>query len=98
MVSARFRKMVAVYAIFSDDLKNFLDFSDDKLRECYIVESCGGRCSDTNGYAIGKKLLNITVSMWKEDLKSGVLKKSELYQDTKFPRWWLDSVLKDMRL
>jgi hypothetical protein len=32
--------------------------------------------------------------MWKEDIESGLLFKKELYEDEKFPHWWLDSIFK----
>ena len=30
---------------------------------------------------------------WKEDIKTGILFKHELYGDEQFPDWWLDKVL-----
>jgi hypothetical protein len=33
--------------------------------------------------------------MWKEDIEKGILFKKELYEDPKFPHWWLDSIFKD---
>jgi hypothetical protein len=37
----------------------------------------------------------VTVSMWKEDLQTGMLFRSELYTDPAFPHWWLDRVLRE---
>ena len=46
-----------------------------------------------NGYYWGKKHMDVTLEMWKTDLKTGLLFKHELYEDEKFPKWWLDKVL-----
>lgn len=85
--------MVPLYLIFSKDFENILDFSDDMLYELYHSESYGGRCSDNNGYAHGKKWLSVTIAAWREDIEKGYLFPLELYLDPKFPHWWLDSVL-----
>mgnify|MGYP001576579349 CR=1 FL=1 len=59
------------------------------------MESCiFNTDSNINGFAVGKQILNITVSMWKEDMKNGLLFKKELYDDGTFPVWWLNKVLK----
>ncbi len=86
--------MSEIYRIFSRDYEHFCDFSDDSLIELFNSESYGTRVSPTNGFFVGKKMLNVTVKMWTEDLKSGILFKKELYEDGTFPHWWLDSVLK----
>lgn len=86
--------MAELYKVFASDWKHLYDFSDEALIELYNVESYGGKVSDTNGYALGKKWLNVHVSMWREDIESGILFKSELYSDNKFPHWWLDSIFK----
>ena len=88
--------MSEIYRIFSKDFESFCDFSDDSLIELYNSESYGTPVSLTNGFYVGKKMLNITVKMWTEDLKSGILFKKELYEDGTFPHWWLDSVLKNI--
>lgn len=86
--------MCEVYEIFSNDWRDCLDFSDEMKVELFNTESYGGRCSQKNGYYHGKKWLNVTVSMWKEDIAAGMLRVYELYEDDKFPTWWLDSVFK----
>lgn len=40
--------------------------------------------------------MSITVTMWKEDIQSGLLSKYELYDEGRFPHWWLDNVLKQI--
>lgn len=80
--------------MFASDWKDCLDFSDEALVELYNYESYGGQISPKNGFAVGKKWLNLNVSMWKEDIAQGYLFKHELYEDPKFPHWWLDGVFK----
>jgi hypothetical protein len=70
------------------------DFSDQALIELFNHESYGTPLSPNNGYALGKKWLNVHVAMWKEDIRDGFLFKKELYDDPKFPHWWLDSIFK----
>jgi len=86
--------MSELYKHFSRDWNN-LDYSEESLIELYEQESFGkGTCKPNNGYDVGKKWLNVNVSMWKEDLERGYLFKWELYEDPKLPDWWLDKVLR----
>lgn len=85
--------MSEIYRIFAEDWKHVLDFSDDALLELYNYESYGGSVNSKNGFAVGKKYLNLHVTDWKEEIKQGLLFKHELYQDEKFPTWWLDNIL-----
>jgi hypothetical protein len=34
--------------------------------------------------------------MWREDIRAGLLAKFELYNDERFPHWWLDGVLDNL--
>lgn len=88
--------MSEVYKIFAEDYKAFCDFSDESLIELFNSESYGTDVKPNNGFYVGKKWLNVTVKMWKEDIESGLLFKYELYSDLKYPHWWLDSVLKNV--
>ncbi len=87
--------MSEVYKYFSRDHKKYLDYSDESMLELYYSESYGDKCSELNGFYHGKKLLNISVAMWKEDIYNGLLRKYELYDDPDLPDWWLDKVLKN---
>lgn len=87
--------MCEVYKIFSKDWEHLYDFSDQSKIDLFNHESYGLPIKNNNGYALGKKWLNVQVSMWKEDIESGLFYKFELYQDPKFPHWWLDSIFKD---
>lgn len=72
-----------------------LDFSDTALIEMYNSESYGTPVNrNTNGFYIGKQWLNVQVAMWKEDRLNGHLILSDLYLDSKFPHWFLDSIFK----
>lgn len=54
---------------------------------------------EKNGYLLGKKWMDVTISMWREDMPRGMgAFKWELYQDPFFGeyKWWLDKVLKGM--
>lgn len=72
-----------------------LSFDDQALISLYNTESYGLPISPNNGFAVGKKYLNLQVNAWKEMLREGTLAKFELYEDENYPHWWLDSVLKD---
>jgi hypothetical protein len=74
-----------------------MDFSDQSLLELYNHESYGTDLTDPgrNGFSVGKRYLNLQVTMWKEDIYKGMLFKSELYEDENYPHWWLDSIFKD---
>lgn len=60
----------------------------------YLSESYGDVSVDeSNGYFVGKKYMDVTLKMWREDLKIGILFKNELYDDPDIPDWFLDKVL-----
>ncbi len=80
--------------MFANDWEHVLDFSDDALVELYNHESHGLPISQKNGFMHGKKWLNLNVTMWKEDIGRGNLFVWELYEDPKFPHWWLDRIFK----
>jgi len=84
--------MVEVYRLFTTDWEHLLDFSEQSLLEMFHSETHGDPVSPTNGFYVGKKYLNVTVKMWKEDMKKGLLFKQELYDDPKYPHWWLNNI------
>lgn len=86
--------MTELYRIFAKDWEHLMDFSDEMLIELYNGESFGTPVSSNNGFALGKKWLNVNVAMWKEDIEKGLFRASELYNDPKYPHWWLDQVFK----
>ncbi len=84
--------MADVYRIFSKDWEHCLDYSEQSLLEMFHSETHGDPVSPTNGFYVGKKYLNLAIKMWKEDIEKGLLFKQELYEDSKFPYWWLDNI------
>lgn len=70
-----------------------LDFSEEAEVSLFNHESYGTVLSPNNGFAVGKRYLNLNVTMWREDIRRGWLFKHELYEDPELPHWWLDSVL-----
>lgn len=90
--SNKFRRMSELYRIFARGYSD-LDFSDDALLSLYNHESYGLALSPRNGFAVGKQYLNVQVAMWRDDIRSGIIAKFELYEDERFPHAWLDSVL-----
>ena len=96
-ISAKWRRMQPLYRRFAAEW-SALDFSEEAAREMYAHESTGGPVDRTrNGYWVGKRWLNVTVAMWLEDIRSGLLFKFELYEDPGLPNWWLDGVLAGVR-
>ena len=72
--------MVDVYEQFTEQDNSSLDFSDEALLEMYIYESTGNGNVDSrhdeylktgrkvNGYAVGKKWMDVTFAMWKKEV------------------------------
>lgn len=87
--------MSKVYSIFSSEWENILDFSETSLKEMYDYESRGTPISNKrkNGYYVGKQHMDIQIEMWRKDLQEGILTRRELYEDSKFPNWWLNKVI-----
>jgi hypothetical protein len=68
-----------------------MDFSAEAMREQYLHESRGFVVSSGNGYAYGKKVLDITLSAMREDLARGDFCKNELRSGScAFVRRYLD--------
>lgn len=76
------------------------DFSADAAMAMYLRESTGkplDRTERVNGYAFGKKCMDITIAYWKEDVLSGGLLVDELLADG-LPEWFLKRIgVFDMR-
>lgn len=75
------------------------DFSEVAATALFERETFGkGAVAVSNGYAQGKRLVDITVAMWMEDLYPTatlppLLFPWELYEDPGLPNWWLDKVI-----
>ncbi len=95
-LTGKFKKMCDLYFLFSQDWKDVLDYSDQSKIELFNYESYGIPITNPkNGFLVGKKWLNVQVAMWKEDIPKGLFFKHELYNDPKYPHWWLDSIFKN---
>lgn len=95
--SKKFLRMSEVYRHFAREAEHCLDLSDEALLELYNYESFGGSTpSPKNGFYFGKRMLNLNVTMWKEDIERSILFKWELYDDPSYPHWWLDQVISDV--
>ena len=88
--------MCELYRLFSKDWEHLVNYSEEMMIEMYNSETHGTKVSPNNGFLLGKQWLNVQVEMWKEDIQKGLLFKRELYDDGRYPKWWLDSIFKRM--
>lgn len=87
-IPRKYRNKCKVYKHFARKYDG-LDYSDEVMLAMFQYESWGkGDIKSNNGFAIGKKWMDVTISMWKEDLDSGLLTPAEYreYQE------WLASL------
>ena len=91
-IGKKWRRMAELYKRFASDYKS-ADFSDDAAMAMYLHESTGAPLPDarTNGYALGKKWMDVTVAGWKEEIPAGGLLVAELQKDG-YPDWFLSRV------
>lgn len=85
--------MAEIYEKFVKDCQN-IDLSEEAAYQMYRYETFGGiipNNSIINGYELGKKWMDITISMWKEDLLCKNLFVFELQEDG-YPDWFLERV------
>lgn len=97
-ISKKWRMMGEIYARFCPKYECY-DFSEEMATEQYSFESMGRpkfNFSDRrpngnfNGYAVGKHWMDVTISMWREDLDNGLLRRDELSNE--FPEWFLQKM------
>lgn len=75
-----------------------LDFSEEAAEQMYAFETTGrgdlqfGLFSDRrpNGFAAGKRWMDVTAAMWRQDIRDGLPWRSELEES--YPAWFLDRV------
>ena len=91
-ISGKWLRMAEMYKRFASDYK-CADFSDDAAMAMYLHESTGAPLPDpkTNGYALGKKWMDVTVAAWKEEIPQMGLLVSELQADG-YPDWFLEQI------
>lgn len=82
--------MQPIYARFAAEYSDH-DFSEAAAFEAYLWETNGIKPQNNrNGYVLGKKWMDVTISAWREDWGQ-TLGRKELYED--FPKWFIDKVL-----
>jgi hypothetical protein len=84
--------MSEIYRRFAIDYPR-ADFSEQAAAEMYLHESTGAALLDpkTNGFSLGKHVMDITVSGWLDEIPQGGLLVSELLADG-YPQWFLERV------
>ena len=91
----KWSRMAQMYVRFVKDMDVDVDLSEDAAVAMYRFETFGEALPKTaklNGYAQGKKWMDVTVAMWKEDILEGYLLVSELQGDEGYPDWFLERV------
>jgi hypothetical protein len=90
-IGKKWLKMAEIYKRFAPE---GCDFSDECMQEMYLHESTGTDLKmrkPLNGYEQGKKWMDVTIAMWKEDIKVGQLFVYELTNDG-YPDWFLQRI------
>ena len=96
--------MAEIYKIFAHDYLHCCSFDEKAAQDMFVAESLGkflaynskNENGKFNGYAVGKHWMDVTISMWAEDIKTGMLRKKEITDDPKFPLWWSEKILKNI--
>lgn len=79
-VSDTFREMAEFYAKFAVGCE--MDFSEQALVEAFEAETFGIKHDlRNNGFAFGKKSMNITIAAWREDIQDGLMCKHDILRD-----------------
>lgn len=92
VIGKKWCRMALIYRRFAAEFHG-ADFSEDAALAMYLHESRGAPLPDqrTNGYAVGKKWMDVTVAGWKEEIPQAGLLVSELQADG-YPDWFLAQV------
>jgi hypothetical protein len=92
--TAKWRKMGEIYKRFTKDYP-WADFSEAAAQEMFDHESKGSwlpfSAGTRNGFQIGKKIMDVCITGWKEDLQVGTLTRDELLADN-YPEWFLTKI------
>lgn len=91
-IGRKWRRIAEIYRRFAVDYPA-ADFGEDAALAMYLHESTGAPLPDpkTNGYALGKKWMDVTVAGWKAEIPQLGLLVSELQADG-YPDWFLERV------
>ena len=100
--SKNWMKMAEIYRLFKP-MNCECSYTEEDARAMYDYETNGIGDLEVglfngkppfNGFVVGKKGMDLTVAMWREDIPRGLLYKSELTD--LYPKWWLDKVIGDV--
>ena len=101
-ISRNWLEKAKIYKIFAKGITE-LDFSNKSACDMYEYETFGqGNLGSNifdntdNGFFWGKQRMDVTLKMWVQGIKEGLLTKAELFADSKFPNKWLKEVLKNV--
>lgn len=88
-IGKKWWRMAEMYKRFAAGYES-ADFSEAAALAMYLHESTGAPLPDprTNGYALGKKWMDVTVSGWKEEIPQMGLLVGEL-RAAGYPDWFL---------
>ena len=87
-IGKKWMRMAEIYRRFASDFPN-ADFSDEAAMAMYRHETFGEPMTGRrNGFEIGKKRMDVTIEMWKEDIGNGQL----FVSDLDYPEWFLRRV------
>ena len=94
-MTPKYEEIAKFYASFVRG--SSFDFSDDAMHEAYEVETHGMKWDvRNNGYVFGKKLMDVTLAAWKEDIQDGLMTKFDIlreYERGTFAREFVESYL-----
>ena len=89
-LTKKWLEMAEYYKRFSVEWESLCDFSDKAAQEMFDYESRGIGNIDVdsifsakkiNGYALGKKWMDVTITSWKEGIRDGWFLRNELLAD-----------------
>lgn len=94
--------MSEIYRKFAGE-GDHLDFSREAAEDMYLFETRGigdlkfqlFTDGKINGFAVGKRYMNVAIEMWKRDIPQGLIFRKELEEE--FPKWFLDKFLGTVR-
>lgn len=92
-ISKKWMAMAEIYKRFAIEYPQ-ADFSDAAALAMYEHETHGKpleRTEKLNGFALGKKWMDVTIAGWKDEIASRGLLVSELIADG-YPEWFLERI------
>lgn len=84
-VSQKWKNKSEIYRWFAEESYPYLtlDFSEEAMKEQYESETYGTKIHRMdNGFHVGKRLLDLTITSWSEDCNQGYISYAELKEDS----------------